>query len=233
MVISSPAVANGAVYVGSLDNNVYALNAATGAKLWQFTTGNSVWSSPAVANGVVYVGSFDNNVYALLAGTGAKLWQFTTGNYVACLPRRWSTEWSTSVHTTTMSMPCTPAQAPSCGNSPPGIMWRVFPGGGQRSGLRRFIRQQCLCPERRHRRHAVAIHHRGVRGLFPGSVERAGLGAGVQGIDIGVKRTDVGAKVWQFTTGNSIDTSPAVANGGAYVSSGDNNVYALNARDRK
>jgi outer membrane protein assembly factor BamB len=75
----------------------------------------------------------------------------------------------------------------------------------------------------------VAIHHRGVRGLFPGSVERAGLGAGVQGIDIGVKRTDVGAKVWQFTTGNSIDTSPAVANGVVYVSSGDNNVYALNA----
>src|ERR1017187_9179633 len=137
--------------------------------------------------------------------------------------------WFTSVRSTITCTPCSPAQAPSCGNSPPGIMWRVFPGGGQRSGLRRFIRQQCLCPERRHRRHAVAIHHRGVRGLFPGSVERAGLGAGVQGIDIGVKRTDVGAKVWQFTTGNSIDTSPAVANGVVYVSSGDNNVYALNA----
>src|ERR1022692_1014585 len=85
-VASSPAVANGVVYAGSLDNNVDALNAATDCKLWQFTTGNSVWSAPAVANGVVYVGSFDNNVYALLAGTGAKLWQFTTGNYVASSP---------------------------------------------------------------------------------------------------------------------------------------------------
>jgi outer membrane protein assembly factor BamB len=33
---SSPAVANGVVYVGSVDHNVYALNASTGALLWSF-----------------------------------------------------------------------------------------------------------------------------------------------------------------------------------------------------
>ena len=53
---SSPAVANGVVYVGSDDGNVYALNAATGAKLWSYATGK-LESSPAVANGVVYVGT--------------------------------------------------------------------------------------------------------------------------------------------------------------------------------
>jgi outer membrane protein assembly factor BamB len=57
-------VANGVVYVGSDDYNVYALNAKTGAKLWSYTTGSVVESSPAVANGVVYVGSDDGNVYA-------------------------------------------------------------------------------------------------------------------------------------------------------------------------
>jgi len=51
-VFSSPAVANGVVYVGSQDGNVYALNASTGARLWGFTTGGSVFfSSPGVANG--------------------------------------------------------------------------------------------------------------------------------------------------------------------------------------
>src|SRR3954464_9988581 len=45
---SSPVVANGVVYVGSSDNNVYALNAATGAKLWSFTINGGVESSPAV-----------------------------------------------------------------------------------------------------------------------------------------------------------------------------------------
>ena len=57
-------MANGVVYVGSLDNNVYALKASTGALLWKYTTGYWVGSSPAVANGVVYVGSYDGNVYA-------------------------------------------------------------------------------------------------------------------------------------------------------------------------
>src|ERR1700690_174322 len=74
---SSPAVANGVVYVGSDDDNVYALNASTGHKLWSYTTGGPVQSSPAVANGVVYVGSTDRNVYALDAKAAAPLWRHT------------------------------------------------------------------------------------------------------------------------------------------------------------
>ena len=62
---SGPAVANGVVYFGSDDDNVYALNAVTGAKLWSYTTGSAVQtSSPAVVNGMVYVGSNDGKVYA-------------------------------------------------------------------------------------------------------------------------------------------------------------------------
>ena len=57
--------------MGSDDNNVYALNATTGAKLWNYTTGGGVDSSPAAVNGVVYVGSDDNNVYAIGNATAA------------------------------------------------------------------------------------------------------------------------------------------------------------------
>jgi len=85
-VWSSPAVANGVVYVGSYNGNVYALNASTGAKLWTYATADPVVSSPAVANGVVYVGSWDNNVYALNASTGAKLWGYATGDRVYASP---------------------------------------------------------------------------------------------------------------------------------------------------
>ena len=35
-VESSPSVANGVVYAGSDDNNLYALNASSGALLWTF-----------------------------------------------------------------------------------------------------------------------------------------------------------------------------------------------------
>jgi len=63
-VYSSPAVANGVVYVGSVDHKVYARNAKTGALLWSYTTGTVEYSSPAVSNGVVYLGSYDHNLYA-------------------------------------------------------------------------------------------------------------------------------------------------------------------------
>lgn len=61
---SSPAVVGGLVYVGSLNDSVYCLNATTGAFVWSYKTGDQVWSSPAVVNGVVFVGSLDGKVYA-------------------------------------------------------------------------------------------------------------------------------------------------------------------------
>lgn len=68
LVFSSPAVANGVVYVGIGDvysgGGVYALDASTGAVLWSYPTSDWVQSSPAVTNGVVYVGGYDGNVYA-------------------------------------------------------------------------------------------------------------------------------------------------------------------------
>ena len=85
-VSSSPAVADGVVYIGSQDYNVHALNAATGAKVWSFPTGAPVDASPAVADGVVYIGSQDHNVYALSAATGAKVWSFPTGAFVESSP---------------------------------------------------------------------------------------------------------------------------------------------------
>ena len=79
---SSPAVVNGAVYVGSDDTKVYALEAATGALKWSYNTGDRVDSSPAMVNGVVYVGSGDGKLYALDATTGALRWSYSTGGSI-------------------------------------------------------------------------------------------------------------------------------------------------------
>ena len=86
-VYSSPAVADGVLYVGCDDFNVYALDARRGAKLWSCTTRGYIgWSSPAVANGVVYVGSHDGHTYALNAKTGAKLWAYSTNGIINSSP---------------------------------------------------------------------------------------------------------------------------------------------------
>src|SRR6185295_10011288 len=68
------------VYFGSGDQNIYALDATTGAQKWVFPTGDVVHASPAVVDGVVYIGSWDRNVYAIDAASGREKWRYTTGN---------------------------------------------------------------------------------------------------------------------------------------------------------
>jgi eukaryotic-like serine/threonine-protein kinase len=77
--LSSPAIAQGVVYFGSGDGNVYALDAGSGALRWKFRTGNVVHASPAIADGTVYVGSWDSYFYALDAASGKEHWRFKTG----------------------------------------------------------------------------------------------------------------------------------------------------------
>ena len=50
-IYSSPAVAYGRVYIGSLDGGVYAFGATTGHLLWAHPTGGYVYASPAVWRG--------------------------------------------------------------------------------------------------------------------------------------------------------------------------------------
>ena len=75
---SSPTVVDGTVFVGSHDHSVYALDATTGDKRWQFDANDRVRSPPMVADGTVFVGSHDQNLYALDAETGDKRWEFET-----------------------------------------------------------------------------------------------------------------------------------------------------------
>jgi outer membrane protein assembly factor BamB len=75
---SSPAVANGKVFFGSGDGNIYAVDAKSGILQWKFATRDVVHASPAVAGGIVYIGSWDGVLYALDATTGRKKWDYPT-----------------------------------------------------------------------------------------------------------------------------------------------------------
>jgi outer membrane protein assembly factor BamB len=78
--LSSPVVWHGSVYFGSGDNNVYALDAATGALRWKFNTGDIVHASPAITDGTLFIGSWDGYFYALDAANGTEKWRFKTGD---------------------------------------------------------------------------------------------------------------------------------------------------------
>lgn len=75
----SAAVANDVLYYGSSLGTVHAVNALTGAALWEFATGAEVRSTPAVANNVLYVGA-GNRFFALHTGgsrAGSARWTAT------------------------------------------------------------------------------------------------------------------------------------------------------------
>lgn len=70
-----PLVADGKIYLPSLDHNLYALDAATGRLLWTFQAGASIASTPALSDGVLYFGSFDQRMYAVDAENGKEVWR--------------------------------------------------------------------------------------------------------------------------------------------------------------
>jgi len=66
---------------------VRALDAKTGAKVWDFKLPSPSWSGIlSTGGGLVFSGSNEGNVYALDAKTGAALWQFQTGGGVHSNP---------------------------------------------------------------------------------------------------------------------------------------------------
>ena len=84
--LSSPAVYDGKVYIGSEDHKLYCFDADTGSILWDFDTGSDVYSSPAVFDGKVYIGSRGGKLYCLDADSGSILWDFNTGSDVYSSP---------------------------------------------------------------------------------------------------------------------------------------------------
>jgi outer membrane protein assembly factor BamB len=77
-LVSSPIVTGEAIYFGSNDHNLYALDRQTGALRWKFPTKGRITATPAVVEGRVYFGSYDSQFYALDAAKGTLLWKFST-----------------------------------------------------------------------------------------------------------------------------------------------------------
>ena len=81
-VVSSPAIVDGRIYVGSQDKRVYCLDARNGRLIWTYMTGARIKSSPAVVDGKVYIGPDDGYVYCLDALNGSLVWKAYAGGYV-------------------------------------------------------------------------------------------------------------------------------------------------------
>jgi len=81
-VRSTAAIADGRVFIGSDDGNVYALSLKDGSKLWAFKTEGPVQAAPLLLGGTVFIGSSDAILYALDAATGKPRWKYETGDKI-------------------------------------------------------------------------------------------------------------------------------------------------------
>ncbi len=76
-VRSSPMVLNDRVYVGSLDSNLYCLNAKDGSVIWKFKTTGAILATPTIYNNEIFVPSCNpgtNGDFYKLDLNGNVLW---------------------------------------------------------------------------------------------------------------------------------------------------------------
>jgi uncharacterized membrane protein YoaK (UPF0700 family) len=209
VIFSSPAVADGVVYVGAGGHKLhaYAVGCASGGgtctPLWSATTGAGIDSSPAVSNGVVYVGSTDGKLYAYAVGcasgggTCTPLWTATTGDEIHSSPAVANGVvyvgsydgklYAYAVGCASGGGTCTPLWTATTGNwidSSPAVANGVVYVGSDDGTL-----------------YAYAVGCAGGGGTC--------------------------TPLWTATTGGYIDSSPAVSNGVVYVGSYDHKLYAF------
>jgi eukaryotic-like serine/threonine-protein kinase len=199
-VSSSPVIVNGVIYVGSRDHNLYAINAATGDRIWNFTDFDNNWvsSTPAVADGVVYFGGYRNKVYALDAGTGALIWNYT-------VPSRYMTRIDIS------SSPAVANGIVYIGNFD-GNLYAINAATGA------LVWNYTM------------DNYPGDPGVFSSPAVANGIVyIGNANRNLYALNAETGDLIWNYTTGNQILSSPAIADGVVYFGSSDKNLYALNA----
>ena len=243
-LISSPAVANGIIYIGSLDGNLYAINAATGRQLWSAQTGNAIFSSPTVVDGTVYVASRDGFLYALDAGgcgekTCLPLWKAPIGMgdyysapavangkvYIRTVDGALYVVDAQTQKSRELVPPPTKQRQTFFGSSP-SVADGVVYLGSEDHNLYAYDaatgKQLWAGPTGAPIGSAPAIAN-GV--VYVGSTD--GLLYAFNASGCGGKATC--QPLWVGATGDAIDSAPTVANGVVYLGSDDHKVYAFNA----
>jgi outer membrane protein assembly factor BamB len=218
-IVSSPAIANGVVFIGSLDGSLYAIDQETGQQKWKTDPTDSISSSPAVFDGIVYYLSYDRALYAVAADTGTVKWLFATNG-----ERRFEAKGLHGLAPTDQNI----ADPMDVFLSSPAVFHgRVYFGSSDghvyavdaKSGV---LQWSFLTKDIVHASPAIANNT-----VYVGSWDSY-----LYALD-----ADTGAEKWRFKTGEDpilhnqvgFQSSPAVVDGTVYVGCRDGHVYAVDA----
>ena len=230
--IESPVVvASGVVYFGSIDDNVYAVNARSGARVWSYPAGDAAETGIAVAGGSVYASTFEGNLYRLDASSGSKIWSYPAQSVsAASVAVADGTVYTSGLGNVIMAL--------SASNGTK--KWDLFQDGQGMRGIAVVGRVVYLGSSGGI---VYALHAGSGKAIwsFPANGDiTAGVAfadgvvyAGTFGQSIYALNASNGRQVWTYQTGGQVASGIAVANGIVYAGSDDNNLYALNASSGK
>ena len=224
--VHDPVVIGRRLFVSSNSGAVYALDAGTGAMIWQASVHN--FSSPfsvAVAYGMVLVGSDDTNLYAFDARTGTEVWHTGTGSQVFSSATAGNGLVYVGAHDGAVKAYDVHTGA-SVWSTPVGFgvdMTPVLTGGMvYATDAANVVYALDAATGALRWSHAMADGVRpeasaanGVLYVASGSTEALALDAAT------------GAVLWSFQAGDVVFQEPVVVNGVLYVASDDGNLYAF------
>lgn len=234
-VDANPGAANGVVYVGSTDNNVYAVTIATGRLAWSFPAG-SVSAAPEVVGDVVCFSSAQGHFYALRAVVGTRVWDVDTGA-PAIYKRTWAVDGGSVILTSDTAAPqaydaATGTKGMSFTTQEPYLM-ALSTAGGIFYALDAFGILYAF-----HAASGTEIWHKQL--LSSDDPPGTGLTIDSGGIYVGtvsgtLYKVDVanGQVLWTYHPGSGMESSVAVADGVVYLRDNNGTLHAISAATSK
>ncbi|MFH0904420.1 MAG: PQQ-binding-like beta-propeller repeat protein [Methanobacteriota archaeon] len=221
--ISAPIVDRGTLFVGSDDNNLYAIEAGTGKLKWQYSALGKVYT-PAAKDGLVFAASFDNYIYAL-DSNGDLRWKASTGSSMASPPVAYnnilyggSDKDIYAIYIINGSIKWKYATGGSIESTPAISQGIVYAGSND------------------NKVYALDAGNKNLRWSYPTGGSISSSPSVINGIVyVGSKDNNIyaidsidGKLKWSKKTNDWVRSSPAVFGNKVFVGSNDNNVYALN-----
>lgn len=224
-VRGSASTAGGAIYVGSYDGNLYAIDETDGTVRWKFKAQRGIVSRPVPVAEMVIVGSEDKSLYAIARLNGRVIWSFRTNMQIRSSPiaderavvvgsddgflyrldrLRGVVTWRYKTWGPIRSTPVQVNDAIIFG-SDDGYLYNVHAESGNLTWRNQVGSPIVSSPS------------------VTGSTIVVGASDGaVRGFSL-----KEGKQIWSVTTAKTVISSPAIADEIAYVGSADGHVYAI------
>jgi outer membrane protein assembly factor BamB len=232
---ANPGVGGGMVFIGSTDNNLYAVTAANGRKAWSYQAG-AVTAAPEVVGSVVCLSTSKGHFYALRVADGARAWDVDTG-----VPAIYKSTWAVDGGNVILAQAGVPARAYDAATGAKGVgfstqepyVMALTAANGilyalDASGILYAFRTGTGA-EIWHGKPFSADDQPGTGLTVDGGAIYLGTVAGT----LYAISAATGKVRWTYPAGSAIESSMAVADGMVYLKDSNGNVHAVDTASGK